>query len=349
MAKNTPIVDSNELPLYSESENEKYKKFLQGTVTNTATTISKKTKPSITNDGENIYDQTGKGGGVVILTNPNEHELSLASSQLLDVITLYLTEKLPYGASDQSLTKFLDCDLPVEDYLKYRGLKDKNQAVKEIKKDLDTLFNVTMHAEIKRNRRRKNKDTGEYEIKEVIEKSKIRIIDEEPDGEIRDYAHFHIALSFARYLVHSQIMAYPLPILLSAKNKNIYYIGKKLAEHYNINQFKKQKTKDKNYIGINALLAYTPEIPTFEEEEAKKKNYRERCIEPLVKTMEALVEAGIVDKWHFTNSKKQELNIENLTQYRLSVEEWKKYLVYFELKDYPVLRKANFEDNIDNF
>ena len=90
----------------------KYKKFYQGTITNSATAISKKTKPVKKTENSVTYDLAGKTEGSVILTNPAENELSLASSQLMDVITIYLTEKLPHNASDESLTKFLDCKLP---------------------------------------------------------------------------------------------------------------------------------------------------------------------------------------------------------------------------------------------
>ncbi len=319
----------------------KYKKFYQGTVTNSATAISKKTKPTKLTDKSATYDLAGKTEGSVILTNPAENELSLASSQLMDVITIYLTEKLPHNASDESLTKFLDCKLPVETYMNSRGLSDKNQAVKEMKKDLETLFNMRMVAETKRMAPRKNKVTGEVTFRKVTEKMAIRVIDAKPDGEIRDYAHFHIALSFARYLVHSQIMAYPLPILLSAKNKNIYYIGKKLAEHYNINQFKAKRKTDKNYISISALLEYTPEIPTFEEERNRGKHYRQKCIEPLEKTLDALMDLGVVSKWHFTNAKKTQLSDEDISKYSVSFDEWKERLLYFELKDYPNLKLKN--------
>ena len=319
----------------------KYKKFYQGTITNSATAISKKTKPTKKTETSVTYDLAGKTEGSVILTNPAENELSLASSQLMDVITIYLTEKLPHNASDESLTKFLDCKLPVETYMMSRGLSDKNQAVKEMKKDLETLFNMRMVAETKRMAPRKNRTTGEVTFRKVTEKMAIRVIDAKPDGEIRDYAHFHIALSFARYLVHSQIMAYPLPILLTAKNKNIYYIGKKLAEHYNINQFKAKRKTDKNYISISALLEYTPEIPTFEEEQSRGRHYRQKCIEPLEKTLDALMELGVVSKWHFTNAKKKPLSEDDLTKYSVSFDEWKERLLYFELKDYPNLKLKN--------
>lgn len=324
-------------PAQQEENIASYQNIYQGTVTNTSVTVSKKTKPTKIDDKKAVYDLSAMGGGEVILTNPNENELSLTSSQLLDLITIHLTKIIPHGISEDELNsnRFLNCKFSVADYMQLRGLSDKNQAVKQIKKDLETLFNMRMKANV----RTPEIDEETGKVTHTMKEWDIRVIDAKPAGRVQDYASFHVSPVFANYLRRSQIMAYPLPILLTAKNKSIYYIGRKLAEHYNINQFKSKRTSDKNYISISALLAYTPEIPSFDEESARGQHYRQKCIEPLEKTMEALVDLGIVDKWHFTNSKKIDLSDEELAQYRVSLDEWKSRLVYFELKGYPKPRR----------
>jgi len=324
-------------PAQKEEKIANYQNIYQGTVTNTSVTVSKKTKPTNIDNQMAVYDLSYMGGGEVILTNPNENELSLTTSQLLDLITIHLTKIIPHGISEDELNsnRFLNCKFSVSDYMQLRGLSDKNQAVKQIKKDLETLFNMRMKANVRTPELDEKTGKTIYSMKEWD----IRVIDAKPSGRIFDYASFHVSSVFANYLRRSQIMAYPLPILLTAKNKSIYYIGRKLAEHYNINQFKAKRTSDKNYISINALLLYTPEIPSFDEESTRGQHYRQKCIEPLEKTMEALVELGIVDIWHFTNSNKIDLTDEELYQYRISLTEWKSRLLYFELKGYPKPRR----------
>lgn len=311
-----------------DKTDEKYQKKLDGVVTAAISHINKKTTHRKTDDGQGwLFDVESLSAldGCVELKDPESNELNFAASQLTDIIALDLTNKVPYGISDDKLTKFLDYSLDVESYMSYRGVIDKNQAVKQLKKDLCVLFNASIKATIKRHVKEDGRD------KVITERQEIRIIDERPDGEIRKSAHIHVALSFARYLMHSQVMAYPLKILVSTKNHNVYYIGRKLAEYYNVNRTKRQK----NCISVEKLLESTPEIPTLKEEKQGKKNYRNRCIEPLEKALCALQDVGIISKWHFMDKGRKEIQIDDLTKYGTGYDEWCQRFVFFELKDYP--------------
>ena len=287
-------------PSKKKKSSNSYSNMYEGQLTNTFTTInSKKTKHSVKtldNGGQGwLFDLTEIGGGEVTLSDPDSNTLSITSSQLLDIIALYLTKELPYKAPDEELVNHLDCVLNVDTYMKMRDISSREDAVKQLKKDFKALFNASTVANISY-----HKKGG----KKVSEQLEVRYIDAIPKGQIKDYAHFRIALSFAKYLVHSQIMPYPVKILTASKNKNFYYIGKKLAAHYNMNHGKKNAQS----ISVEALLEYTPEIPSLEEEYNRGRHYIQKCIVPLERTLEELVDKGVLSEFSWWHKKNKELN-----------------------------------------
>lgn len=330
IAPNGDKVIRSGIPVVSPRGGQLYSKIYEGQLTNTFTTVnSKKTKHTevTTEKGEQgwLFDIRDIGGGEITLTDPEENTLSMTSSQLLDIIALNLTERLPYRASDEVLSKHLDCILNVEDYMRFREISVRDAAVKQLKKDLRSLFNASTVATISYyvgsgQRRRK-----------ITEKLEIHYIDAIPEGQIRDIAHFRISLSFARYLVHSQVMPYPLRILTASKNKNFYYIGKKLAAHYNMNRRKKNAKS----ISIESLLKYTPEIPSFEEEYNRKRNYRQKCVEPLVNTLDEMVEKNFLQEWTLWHGENNPLSDEELNGWNFTRESDKDLFIHFELNNHP--------------
>ena len=319
IVKNTDIESS----LKADELSSDFASFYQGQITNSVTAISKKSKHEVDPETQAwLFPVEELGGGKVVLENADKNELTLSSAKLLDTITLVLTGILPYGASDEKLSGYLDLELDVYKYMKFCGLQDKNQTVKQMKKDLEALFNASTTAKIIRH-------VGKKEVEEVQD---IRFIDEKPHGQIRDTAKIHIALSFARYLTHNQIMQYPLKILLSSKNPNTYYIGKRLAELFNMNQGK----TNEDSINIENLLKFTPNIPTLEEEKGKGRHYRERCIQPLENTLDELQQIGFLSEWYFMKADKQMIPNEELHAWSVGYNDWKQLYVHFVTKDYPL-------------
>ena len=286
------------LPLnYCIDLKENYAPFLQGKVTNAFTAINKKSHHQTDNEiGQSIFCVENLGSGTVFLNNTNENELTLSSSKLLDIITLQLTRILPYRASNEKLASFLDLDIHIQSLMELCGLKDKNQTVKQLKRDLKTLYNASTTACVQRH-------VGKRVVEEEVD---IRFLDQIPHGQIRDVAHIRVALSFAKYLANNQIMYYPLSILLFSKNPNTYYIGKRLAALFNMNKEK----SNKDSIKVECLLKYTPNIPSIEEECEKGRHYKTRCLEPLQKTLDELKAIGFLSEWYFSNSNKQKIEKE---------------------------------------
>lgn len=341
MNKNVESLDklkeSTDLQLIKES-NELYKKYLNGTITNSFTAINKKTPHTYEENGQQLlFTPEELGIDTASLDDIEEkdgeysHNLSITSSKLLDIIQLSLTEILPLNATDEELSKYLELNLDVSKYMEFTGKKDKNQAVKQIKEDLETLFRARTKATIMRKVKR-----GKTYKKEPIVMD-IRYIDAKPAEAIRQTAPIRLALSYVKYLSQcSQFMYYPIPILISCRNNNVYYIGKKLATHYNMNRTK----ANKDSISVDKLLKWTPDIPSLDEEKKRGRHYRDKCINPLEKSLDELQRLGVLKEWYFTNKNKESLSDEQLTQFYTSYDEWKHLYLHFVIKDYPTYQKA---------
>lgn len=122
----------------------------------------------------------------------------------------------------------------------------------------------------------------------------------------------------ANYLAERNLITqYPTKLLgISGRQPNAYYIGRKLAEHYNLDNNQIRGTHDR--IGIPALLAVT-DLPSYEEVQATDRGHWERRIkEPLEENLDILVKEGILKEWKYTHAKGIELTEEeayNITSY----------------------------------
>ncbi|MGU7915025.1 hypothetical protein ACS60K_03850 [Streptococcus suis] len=117
--------------------------------------------------------------------------------------------------------------------------------------------------------------------------------------------------SFARYLLSSYVMRFPISLFrLDERNTNAYSIGRKLALHQSINNNRKKGTN--KIISVKSLLQTAPEIPSIETVRSKNGSWTERIEEKLVKSLDLLVENGVLEFWNYCNSKGVELSDEQL-------------------------------------
>ncbi|CYU73449.1 TPA: hypothetical protein TZY74_000875 [Streptococcus suis] len=117
--------------------------------------------------------------------------------------------------------------------------------------------------------------------------------------------------SFARYLLSSYIMRFPMSLFrLDERNTNAYSIGRKLALHQSINNNRKKGTN--KIISVKILLQTAPDIPSIETVRAKNGSWTERIEEKLVKSLDLLVENGVLEYWNYCNEKGIELSDEQL-------------------------------------
>lgn len=171
---------------------------------------------------------------------------------------------------------------------------------------------------------------------------------EEPvKGKARDFARISlvtytgikngvIKISFspeiATYLAERNIITqYPTKLLkISGRQPTPYYIGRKLAEHYNIDNNQIRGTYDR--ISIPALLAVT-DLASYEEvQKTDRGHWVERIKEPLENALDTLTKEGILTDWKYTHARGIDLTEEEaytITSY----EDFAKLYLHFTLAD----------------
>lgn len=137
----------------------------------------------------------------------------------------------------------------------------------------------------------------------------------------------------ANYLVQKNIITqYPVKLLrLKASQRTAYYIGRKLAEHYNIDNNQIRGTHDR--ISIPALLAKSG-LASYETIQKSKDrgHWIDRIKEPFEKALDTLTQEGILKDWKYTHEKGIELTEEEAYNIN-SYEEFSKLYLNFTLAD----------------
>ena len=191
---------------------------------------------------------------------------------------------------------------PEETAKEKKRVKHKiDNARKAVKKDLDLLHASTLEW-------RESLKSGDYHKVSLVTQTGIR------NGIIT------VALSpeFAGYLAERNLITqYPTALLgIDARDPNTYYLGRKMAEHYNMDS--NQKKGNHNRLSVQTLLGFT-NLPTFEEVQAKDRGHWERKLkEPLEVSLDKLVNYGVLTSWKYTHSKGKDLTDEeayNITSY----------------------------------
>lgn len=279
----------------------------QGTSTNALTKFR-----AITGKTATIDSVTGTATikqGNFTLTIPNYEQLAglkTSTYQLLDAITVALTES---GAKSPTVI------LPLSEYMKRRGLKDRKEAKNQAKADMEILRQASFTWEEKR-----GKNTNSFTFVNLADSGEIR-----RNGDIV----FTYGNTFYNVLLGYPVMPYPsqLQTLSSKKNPNSYYFLRKIAEHKNMNIGK----KNEDLIAVKTLLAVAPFIPTYEEVMQDKGRALTRLIiEPFERDLDALEETI---GWTYCHSNNTPLTDEELAT--LSYDVFKDLLIHTEWKDYP--------------
>ena len=178
---------------------------------------------------------------------------------------------------------------------KKRAKNQFDNARKAIKKDLDIIHASTLTWEepIKEGHFGK-KETRNFDRVSLVTRTSLG------SGVIR----ISFSPEIADYLAaRNLITQYPTKLLgIPATKPTAYYIGRKLAEHYNLDNNQINKTHDR--ISIPALLAVT-NLPTFEQVQAKDRgHWEERIKEPLEQALDTLTnEVGFLKNWEYTHAK----------------------------------------------
>ena len=278
----------------------------QGTSTNALTKLRATEGKGLTID-QITGDATIKNGNF-ILTIPKYEQLTglkTSTYQLLDAITVALTES---GAKSPTVI------LPLEEYMKRRGLKDRKEAKTQAKADMEILRGASFSWE-----ERRGKKTQSYSFVNLADSGEIR-----RNGDIV----FTYGNTFYNILLGYPVMPYPaqLQTLNSKRNPNSYYLLRKIAEHKNMNIGK----KNEDIIAVKTLLSVAPFIPSYEEVMSGNRNIADRIIGVFERDMDAL-ETTL--SWHYCHSLEQPLTDEELNT--MSYATFEGLMIHTEWRNYP--------------
>lgn len=289
-----------------EREKSTFSTIRQGTATNALTKIKPSTKRNTIID--TITGTATITQGNLSITIPDFTELTgfkTSTYQLLDALTVALTET---GAKSPVVA------LSLEEYMKKRGLKDKKEARKQAKDDLETLFNATISFKEKR---KKGQEQDFHDI---------RIIDSK--GIRKGIINVTFGTAFYNILLGYPIMPYPAQLwaLNSKRNPNSFYLLRKIAEHKNMNVGK----KNEDIIAVKTLLAVAPNLPSYEEVMNTDRAISRRIIEPFERDMDALEDTLT---WTYCHSNNTPLTDEELSS--MSYDTFISLLIKTDWKQYP--------------
>ena len=289
-----------------EREKSTFSTIRQGTATNALTKIKPSTKRNTIID--TITGTATIPQGNLSITIPDFTKLTgfkTSTYQLLDALTVALTET---GANTPAVA------LSLEEYMKKRGLKDKKEARKQAKDDLETLFNATISFKEKR------KKGQEHDFLDI------RIIDSK--GIRKGIINVTFGTVFYKILLGYPIMPYPAQLweLNSKRNPNSFYLLRKIAEHKNMNVGK----KNEDIIAVKTLLAVAPNLPSYEEVMNTDRAISRRIIEPFERDMDALEDTLT---WTYCHSNNTPLTDEELSS--MSYDTFISLLIKIDWKQYP--------------
>lgn len=196
-----------------------------------------------------------------------------------------------------------------------RAKNQLDNARKAIKKDLDLLHASTLKWE-----EIINGKPRDFERVSIVTYTGVI------NGEVR----ISFSPEIASYLAERNLLSqYPTALLgLDGRNPTPYYIGKKLAEHYNMDSNITRGTNDR--LGIPSILAVT-DLPTYEYvQKTDRGHWENRIKEPLERALDELQRIGLLTEWEYTHSKGVKLTDEE-AQEITSYSEWAKLYLHFKL------------------
>lgn len=282
-----------------------YSTIRQGTGTNALTKLKATEGKGLTID-KITGDATIKSGDF-ILTIPKYEQLTglrTSTYQLLDAITVALTES---GAKSPTVI------LPLDEYMRRRGLKDRKEAKAKAKADMEILRGSSISWEEKR-----GKKTESYAFVNIADSGEVR-----RNGDIV----FTYGSTFYSILLGYPVMPYPtqLQTLNANSNPNSYYFLRKIAEHKNMNIGK----KNENIIAVKTLLEVAF-LPSYEEVMRGNRNVQDRIITPFERDMDALQPTL---SWNYCHSLNEPLTDEELAS--LDYDTFKDLLIFTSWHNYP--------------
>lgn len=228
--------------------------------------------------------------------------LSPTTYRLLDALTVSFTES---GATDTLIT------IPLKYYMEKCGIKDPKTARKQVKDELNTLYNISL-------------EWTEKNGKHEKDFAKTRLCDSV--GIKKGVILFNLTPAFFTYLKNTPVMPYPPQLyrINSKYNPHSFFFLRKIAEHKNMNYSK----SNADIIAVKTLLNASPEMPKYKDI-AKGGEITRRIIDPFERDMDALEDTITWEYCHknghpLTNEETETFTYELFEALLIKIT-WKKY------------------------
>lgn len=274
----------------------------------------------------------------VIITVDEEALLSV-SAQTFKVLIMYLskaTEQLPRGdqITAEAIQRSRAVQISLEDYMSACKIRDKKTARDQLNAAIGALYGISLEWEETEYKKPEGKSR---KVKERVT-HRMRIIEHTITSEkgkpvAGGKAEVWLTYSMAEYLAGAYIMPYPSALLTINTHNNPYSIplGWKLCALDNVN-ITNNHPERVGRTTVQTLLRAAKGIPRYETISHKGQIYR-LIIERFDRDMRALVEAGVLSSYSYSDDKGNTISPEELGG--LSYLEFSALNVNYHIQGYP--------------
>ena len=312
------------------SSDKKFGNILQGKPTNALTSSSgKNVTPNLLDNAE-IFSNDVQ----IIIDQFSQVKLNVQTYKVFDACILKLTKNFPHGKNitDEALLRHKKVTISTNEYMEITGLKDRKQAYGQLKDAMNTLYRISFSWD-EDNYTNRKKTIIHKEIRLAESMQSMSVIDLFNNIFERSSVTLNLSMDMARFFAHSYIMPYPYDLLTinSHKNPHSYFIGRRLALHYNMNISK----KNYNRISVENLIKALPDLPKYEDViQSSGKGVTQQIIQPFERDLIALTDIyKILKDWHYCNALGEPLTDEQVFKYNYFT--WIEWYIEFEFNDYP--------------
>ena len=272
----------------------------------------------------------------LLLTADNEEIVLSLSPQTFKVLIMLITiatEQLPRNdqITPEAILKTRTIRITLYDYMNACRISDKKSARDQLNKAIKALYGLSLKWDEAKWRK---PDGKARKVKESL-KIETRILESiatrEGGTPVKNgAAEVQLAYGLAEYLAGAYIMPYPSTLLTINTHTNPYSIqlGWKLCALHNMNY----GTSRQNRTTVETLLKAAKGIPRYQDIAHKGQIYR-LIIERFDRDMRALVEAGVLSSYSYTDDKGRTISPEELGG--LSYLEFSALNVCYVIDGYP--------------
>lgn len=257
--------------------------------------------------------------------------------KLLDFFVFYITANNSYDKQTVSI--------PIEDYMKIRGLKDtkdnRYSVKKQLEEDMALLASVSIKWKLKRNLGEKN-DKGKYEL------AKGDFHEVDLAGEERGCSNGMITFEFSRRFMESlpqkQYMYLPQKAFSTddAKYVHSYQFIRRMMEHKRVNVGE----ENENIITGKTLIESSKELEKHIT--CEPKYFKRLILEPFEKNMNYLEEHCLCE-WSYADTELTPDGEYNQSKIPTNIRELLKAKIVFEIEEYPKKKMKKLIENKEKF